>query len=155
MGLKTVAGIDDRARLMTNLGWARRRASSAMPASPEWEAAIAAVDAFELELDSLDAKSTGGSGAPQPAGSSTALQFAPVILPDGMTLQGTIAGTTDRAWVMRGKVRDLADRAVTGRGLLRELERLATRIGFVVEISTMEQASVTFYAWEDAPPPSA
>ena len=35
---------------------------------------------------------------------------------------------------------------------MRELERLATRNSFVVEVGAVERTSVTFYVWENLPP---
>jgi hypothetical protein len=143
---------DDRTRLLAVLGRARRRAAAAMPASPEWEAAAAAVDAFELELDALDSGAARHNAAPRSSGATTTLDFGPVTLPDAVTIQGAIVGRADQARAVRRKMRDLADRAATRQGFMRELERLAIRHSFVVEVGAVERTSVTFYAWENEPP---
>ena len=143
---------DERTRLLAVLGHARRRMAAAMPASPEWEAAAAAVDAFELELDAFDAGVTQFKAAPRSSGASTTLDFGPVTLPDAVTIQGAIVGHPDRAQALRRKIRDLADRAATRPGFMRELERLVTRHSFVAEVGAVERASVTFYVWENSPP---
>ena len=85
-------------------------------------------------------------------GASTTLDFGPVTLPDAVTIQGAVVGHADRAQAVRRKMRDLADRAATRRGFMRELERLATRNSFVVEVGAVERTSVTFYVWENLPP---
>jgi hypothetical protein len=123
-----------------------------MPHSPEWEAAAAAVDAFELELDAFDPSPALRNDAPRSNSATTTLDFGPVTLPDTVTIQGAIVGHPDRAQAVRRKMRDLADRAATRQGFMRELERLATRNSFVVEVGAVERTSVTFYAWENLPP---
>jgi hypothetical protein len=49
-------------------------------------------------------------------------------------------------------MRDLAERAATRQGFMRELDRLATRNSFVVEVGAVERTSVTFYVWENLLP---
>jgi hypothetical protein len=126
--------------------------AAAMPASPEWEAAAAAVDAFELDLDAFDSGAPLHKPAPQASGATTTLDFGPVTLPDTVTIQGAIVGHADRAQAVRRKMRDLADRAATRQGFMRELDRLATRNSFVVEVGAVERTSVTIYVWDNLPP---
>ncbi len=126
--------------------------ATAMPASPEWEAAAAAVDAIELELDAFDSGTALPNAAPRSSGATTTLDFGPVTLPDTVTIQGAIVGHADRAQAVRRKMRDLADRAATRQGFMRDLERLATRNSFVVELGAVQRASVTIYVWENLPP---
>jgi hypothetical protein len=133
-------------------GRARQRSASAMPHSPEWEAAASAVDAHELELDAFDPGPALRIAAPRPSGATTTLDFGPVTLPDTVTIQGAIVGHADRAQAVRRKMRDLADRATTRQWFMRELERLATRNSFVVEVGAVQRTSVTFYVWENLPP---
>jgi hypothetical protein len=143
---------DDRTRLLAVLGRARRRAAAAMPSSPDWEAAVAGVDSFELELDALDSGAARLKAAPRSGGATTTLDFGPVTLPDAVTIQGAIVGRADRARALRRSMRDLADRAATRYGFMRELERLASRNSFVVEVGAAELTAVRFYAWENQPP---
>jgi hypothetical protein len=143
---------DGRPRLLAILGWARRRVAAAMPAGPEWEAAAAGVDAYELELDGLDLGASHPKVARRPSGATTTLDFGPVTLPDAVTIRGAIIGRDDRARAMRQKMRGLAVRATTRRWFMRELERVATQVSFVVEMGAVESTSVTFYAWDNQPP---
>jgi hypothetical protein len=123
-----------------------------MPGSPDWEAAVAAVDELEIELDALDSRAAQHTAVPRPGGATTTLDFGPITLPDAVTIQGAVVGHADRAWAVRRQMRDLADRAATQQGFMRELERLATRNGYVVEVGLVERTSITFYAWENQPP---
>ncbi len=142
----------DRIRLLAVLGRARRQAAAAMPASPDWEAAAAGVDAIELELDALDADAAPHDAASRSDGATTILDFGHVTLPDAVTIQGSVGGRADRAEAMLQKMRDLAGRADTRQGCMRELDRLATRNSFVVEVGSADRTLVTFYAWENRPP---
>ena len=123
-----------------------------MPHSPEWEAAASAVDAYELELDAFDPGPALRNTTSRSSGATTSLDFGPVTLPDAVTIQGAIVGHADRAQAVRRKMRDLADRAATRQGFMRELERLANRNSFVVEVGAVERTSVTFYVWDNLPP---
>jgi len=143
---------EDHARLVAVLGRARLRVASAMPHSPEWEAAAAAVGAFELELDALDPGPALRNAAPPPTGATITIDFGPISLPDTVTIRGAISGRRDRAQAVRRELRDLADQATTRQVFMRELERLAIRNSFVVEVGAVERTSVTFYAWENVSP---
>jgi hypothetical protein len=143
---------EGRTSLLAVLGRARRRAAASMPHSPEWEAAASAVDAFEVELDAFDPGLSLRSTASRSSVATTNLDFGPVTLPDSVTIQGAVLGHPDRAQAVRWEIRDLSERAASRQGFMRELERLANRNGFVVEVGAVEGASVTFYVWENLPP---
>jgi hypothetical protein len=143
---------DNRARLLAVLAQARRRMAAATLHSPDWEAAAAGVDSLELELDVLGVDVSANQPPPRASGATTTLNFGPVNLPGDVTIRGTINGRADPAHAVRRLMRDLADGAATRQGFMRELERLATRNGFVVEVGVAGPTSITFYAWENQPP---
>ena len=139
---------EHRDQLLEALARAHRRAQAALPSSPEWEAAEGMVDELELELDALGSDDIEDHRLRRTA---TKLEFGPMSLPDHVTVEGTIVGRPDRIWALRARARELADVAVTRQQFTRELDRLATRTGFVQETGAMKLDPIRFYLWDAGP----
>lgn len=128
------------------LDHARGRLTQAAEGSPDWEAAIAGVEALERELAALgDADSPEGTG-----GKAAVRHVGPFSLADHHVVQGTLAGDPERVEAMLAECAALAGRAATRADYVEELERIATRSGFVLESGLDAWGGVMLYVWEQA-----
>ena len=139
---------DPRARLHASLARSRRRAAGALAGSPEWDAALAGVEAIELELERLESPEGSYALGVEGAGGAHLLRVGPLSLADRHTVRGTISGGGAGAEAVRRQTVMLASRVAGRREFLRELERLMARAGFVVEAGVGDWNAITFYAWD-------
>ena len=145
--LTHVSPTDDPAGLLDLLGRAQRRVRASPPGSPEWEAAEAGVEAIERQIDEADPRLAHDAGRPSRPGAGI-LYFATLLSDGRVAVRGTFVGARERADAIRRETFELAGRTPTRREFMRELERLATRRGFVLETGAPERDAITFYAWE-------
>jgi hypothetical protein len=139
------------APLHASLARNRRRAAASLAGSPEWDAALAAVEEIERALERLESLEVRTDPERKGAAGSSLLRVGPIALPDRHMVVGTIAGGGPAAEAMRRETLSLASRVAGRREFLRELERLMSRAGFVVEAGVGEWDAVTFYAWDSRP----
>lgn len=145
---------DPRDRLHASLARDRRRAAGALAGSPEWDAALAGVEAIEQELERLESPRGSNDIRFEGARGARLLPVGPLSLADLCTVRGTISGGGAAAEAVRSDAITLASRAAGRREFLRELERLMTRAGFVVEAGVGDWDVITFYAWDARPEPA-
>ena len=125
--------------LLARLQKARTRVDGAVPASPEWAAAVEASDALEQQLNAL---------RPTKAiGPDTLARLGPMLLADGCLIHGLVAAPGSDAAALRLAVSALPDRMATRADFVTALEALAQQDGYVLEISGDAQ-ELMFYAWE-------
>lgn len=145
---------DEReARLRARLEAGYRRVEAATPGSPEWDAALAAIDALEGQLKAL---------RPPPAATSAHVvsRLGPMVLEDGCAVQGIVAAPGPAGEALRFEISRIPDRARSRQEFTEEVEALVRRAGFVLEIEG-DALELSFYAWDPevdapgAPAPSA
>ena len=125
--------------LLARLQKARTRVDGAVPASPEWAAAVEASDALEQQLNAL---------RPTKAiGPDTLARLGPMLLADGCLIHGLVAAPGSGAAAFRLAVSALPDHLASRREFVTELEGLARQAGYVLEISGDAQELI-FYTWE-------
>jgi hypothetical protein len=127
--------------LLARLQKARKRVDGAVPASPEWAAAVEASDALEQQLNAL---------RPTKAiGPDTLARFGPMLLADGCLIHGLVAAPGSGAAAFHLAASALPDRVVSRGEFVTALEALARQAGYVLEISG-DAEELSFYAWGPA-----
>jgi hypothetical protein len=132
---------DPPQELLARLQKARKRVDGAVPASPEWAAAVEARDALEQQLHALRPTTA--------IGPDTLARLGPMRLADGCLIHGLVAAPGSDAAALRLAVSALPDRVASRGEFVTELETLAQQAGHVLEISGDAQELI-FYAWGPA-----
>ncbi len=131
---------DAGAQLEATLQRGHRRVDSATPGSPEWDAAQANVDAIEHRIDAL-------RPVPDSGGGHVVSRLGPMMLEDGCLIHGTVAALGPGGDLLRREISAIPDRVHSRDEFVAELERLARRADYMLEIETAER-ELSFYAWD-------
>jgi hypothetical protein len=147
-GVKRVNANDSNARLQTRLERGRRRVEAATLGGPEWDAAMAHTDARQHQIDAL-------KPLPSVEGGHIVSRLGPIALEDGCLVHGRIAACGLDGEALRLEISDIPDRVRSVDEFSRELEILARRAEFILEIDG-SKADLNFYAWDpELPRPKA
>ncbi len=138
-------------QLEARLDRANRRAESATPGSPEWDAALANVDDIEHRIHAL-------RPAPSVTGEHIFSRLGPMVLEDDCLVHGTISALGPAGEALRVEIAEIPERVHSRVEFLAALKGLAKAADFALEVEGNE-LELTFYAWDPelhdtgAPPP--
>lgn len=139
---------DSNAQLQARLERGRRRVEAATLGGPEWDAAMAHTDALQHQIDAL-------KPLPSVEGGHIVSRLGPIALEDGCIVHGLIAACGLDGEALRLEISDVPDRVRSVNEFARELEVLARRAEFILEIGG-GKAELNFYAWDpELPRPGA
>ena len=119
---------------------ANRRAESATPGSPEWDAALASVDDLQHRLHAL-------RPAPSVIGVHVFSRLGPMVLEDDCLVHGTIAALGSAGEALRVGIAAIPDRVHSRVEFLAALKGLAKAADFALEVEG-DELELTFYAWD-------
>lgn len=139
-GVIKVNADEPDALLRARLEHAHKRVDSATPGSPEWDAALAATDALEHQLDAL-------RPLPSVGGEHLVSRLGPIVLEDGCVVHGTVAAPGPDGEALRLDISGVPDRVHSRHEFVEELEALTHRAEFILEIEGNE-LELSFYAWD-------
>jgi hypothetical protein len=131
---------EPESRLERQIEQGHRRADSAAPGGPEWDAAQANLDDLEHRMHAL-------RPLPSVEGLHVLSRLGPMVLEDDCLIHGTIAAIGPAGEDLRVTISEVPDRVHSRHEFLHELSVLADRAGFVVEIEGNE-GELSFYAWD-------
>ena len=134
-------GVDEvNEQLEARLERANRRAQSATPGSPEWDAALANVDDVEHRLHAL-------RPVPSVIGEHILSRLGPMVLEDDCLVHGTVAALGPAGEALRVEIAKIPDRVHSRVEFLAALKGLARSADFALELEGNER-ELTFYAWD-------